>query len=492
MLWLTQLSIVLLYFAAGLAAADSDAPAVAEFFHMVEDYVEHVPPHMTICMFGLVPFHELLAHQIFARLQPPKYEHTYVHFLNVAGLSSSSSREDEEYQSPGQHSDRDSVGGLADAEKDADPSGDEETPPTDEVQILRLLQDTYGKNRVNGFKDAASFDSYCSMIILSLHYPHVSFEDVSIVARKIDSIFLGYIKSESSCHNQQLECRWMSRSWEAVLGEGSFCGDNVCLGMVPSESVFDEVMAQSPMVECEEFIHAKERPASWTTQWQQDWFIYHNLFSKEAVERSGEAEPEGGGNNGGAGSTSSASPSGSGSGRPMKIINGVVTPTAVQGAAASGSPSPPSAREKFYFAEVGAYHPFKYSNTLFFEKCLHWEGICVEPNPYHSHLFKTYRRCQLVPHCVWSFEKTVTMSFAKDMIEAAVPDEATGDIPDINTYDVHAQQNSKKAGHQFDAVCLPLDAILRNFFDFPRNEFGQRIVDYVSLDAEHAEVEILN
>ena len=60
----------------GLTAADSDArPAIDEFFHMVEEYVEHVPPHMTICMFGLVPFHEMLAHQIFARLQPPKYEH---------------------------------------------------------------------------------------------------------------------------------------------------------------------------------------------------------------------------------------------------------------------------------------------------------------------------------------------------------------------------------------------------------------------------------
>ena len=66
------------------------------------------------------------------------------------------------------------------------------------------------------------FDSYCSMIVISLHYPYVSFEDISTIARKIPSIFLAYFKTD--CNSAQLECRWMSKSWEAVLGDGSYCG----------------------------------------------------------------------------------------------------------------------------------------------------------------------------------------------------------------------------------------------------------------------------
>jgi len=212
----------------------------------------------------------------------------------------------------------------------------------------------------------------------------------------------------------------------------------------------------------------------------------------------------------------------------------------------------PVRQEDRVFIEVGAYHPFKYSNTLFFEKCLGWKGLCVEPNPYQHHLFRTYRKATLVPNCVWSETKTVTMKFSKDMIEAAVPDDE-GDIPDINvgghhekgsntasTAEIHRKfdaevssgpgqkcaenqpncreeseflpisaQNPPSIGKSgsFDAICLSLAAIIRHWtgikgYNPPfgvnvepshwrENEFGQRVIDYISLDAEHAEYEIL-
>ena len=43
--------------------------------------------------------------------------------------------------------------------------------------------------------------------------------------------------------------------------------------------------------------------------------------------------------------------------------------------------------ERGFYIDIGAFHPFKLSNTVFFDQCLGWEGICVEPNP--------YRRCHL-------------------------------------------------------------------------------------------------
>ncbi|CAD7935343.1 unnamed protein product [Amoebophrya sp. A25] len=451
------------------AAAQSDALAMAEFFHMVEESIEHVPAHMTICQFGLPPFNELLTHQIFARFTKPKWQETYVHFLHVDGDT------DENFKL------------LQETYRKELADGDE----IDDAKDLKMVNGIRSIPRVHAFKEVSEFDSYCSMIILSLHHPHVSFEDVSFIAKKIPSIFLAYIKTETSCHENQLECRWMSQSWEAVLGEASNCGSNVCLGMVPSDAVFDQVQAQSPMMDCTEFLDKESRPASWTTQWQQDWFVYHNFFVDKFSRPTSEEDDRGDQDHvvGGVhrSSKSAVQTIGASRGRSTSETTFPLLGSAFPHIEAADANR--QARTKFYFAEVGAYHPFKYSNTLLFEKCLHWDGICVEPNPYHAHLFKTYRRCQLVPHCVWSHEKTVTMSFAKDMIEAAVPDDDTGDIPDINSYDL--QQQAKKPSHQFEAVCYPLDLILSAFFDFPKNEFGQRIVDYISLDAEHAEVEIL-
>ena len=33
-----------------------------------------------------------------------------------------------------------------------------------------------------------------------------------------------------------------------------------------------------------------------------------------------------------------------------------------------------------YFLDIGAYDGINYSNTLYFEKYLGWNGICIEPD----------------------------------------------------------------------------------------------------------------
>lgn len=38
-----------------------------------------------------------------------------------------------------------------------------------------------------------------------------------------------------------------------------------------------------------------------------------------------------------------------------------------------------------FYVESGANDPLKLSNTLFFDKCLGWSGLCIEPQPeYHE------------------------------------------------------------------------------------------------------------
>jgi hypothetical protein len=52
-----------------------------------------------------------------------------------------------------------------------------------------------------------------------------------------------------------------------------------------------------------------------------------------------------------------------------------------------------------YYLDVGASTAFEQSNTLFFDKCLGWRGLCFEPqSQYHANFAR--RSCALVPHCV--------------------------------------------------------------------------------------------
>merc|ERR1712139_247118 len=119
-----------------------------------------------------------------------------------------------------------------------------------------------------------------------------------------------------------------------------------------------------------------------------------------------------------------------------------------------------------FYVDVGAFHPFKLSNTVFFDQCLGWEGACVEPNPSMQPYFRSYRSCNLFSNCVWSERKAVRMDCSTDAIECTVTD-----LMD------EAPVNAVKG---FGATCLPLTEII------PKN----RTVHVLSVDAEGAEVEI--
>lgn len=60
---------------------------------------------------------------------------------------------------------------------------------------------------------------------------------------------------------------------------------------------------------------------------------------------------------------------------------------------------------------TGANHPTSNSNTYFFEKCLGWEGVCVEANPDLANEFVGKRQCKLENVCVSN--KATTLEFLK-------------------------------------------------------------------------------
>ena len=61
------------------------------------------------------------------------------------------------------------------------------------------------------------------------------------------------------------------------------------------------------------------------------------------------------------------------------------------------------------YVDVGADDPLWISNTLFFDRCLGWKGLCFEPQTMFAAGFRRNRSCELIPTCVSSSDLTVTL-----------------------------------------------------------------------------------
>lgn len=117
-----------------------------------------------------------------------------------------------------------------------------------------------------------------------------------------------------------------------------------------------------------------------------------------------------------------------------------------------------------FFLDIGANDPFHISNSLFFEKCLGWKGLCVEPNPMYHPLYEN-RNCTLIPHCLYKEEKEMGFWWSPGAGEGGML--VSKDDPISNR----------------TILCKPLQQILK--------EQGVTKVDFVSLDTEGAEMSIL-
>ena len=55
---------------------------------------------------------------------------------------------------------------------------------------------------------------------------------------------------------------------------------------------------------------------------------------------------------------------------------------------------------KGFYVDSGANDFKALSNTFFFDKCLGWDGLCVEPNPVYHANHRAHRSCTLVPEII--------------------------------------------------------------------------------------------
>mgnify|MGYP002858834848 CR=1 FL=1 len=131
-----------------------------------------------------------------------------------------------------------------------------------------------------------------------------------------------------------------------------------------------------------------------------------------------------------------------------------------------------------FFVEFGATDGVLLSNTYLLEKEFGWRGICAEPNPKFFDRLKEHRKCTVSDACIGGQTgREVEFVFA----------DAYGGIADYKDSDHHAE---KRAAYIAAGQTANLKTIALH--DFLKQHNAPREIDYLSIDTEGSELEILS
>jgi FkbM family methyltransferase len=129
-----------------------------------------------------------------------------------------------------------------------------------------------------------------------------------------------------------------------------------------------------------------------------------------------------------------------------------------------------------FFVEFGATNGIHLSNTYLLETEFSWRGILAEPAKiWHKKLIENRPHAAIETACVWS-ESNTSLVFK----ETAVPHLST--IGDFSSNDEH--KNSRLNGKEYYVKTISLNDLLKN-------NKAPRHIDYLSIDTEGSEFEIL-
>lgn len=132
------------------------------------------------------------------------------------------------------------------------------------------------------------------------------------------------------------------------------------------------------------------------------------------------------------------------------------------------------------FLDIGAYDGVEYSNTLFFEEEMGWQGICVEPLPDIFERLKAQRKAVCLNCCISDFDGTAEFFDVKGSRDVRMHSGI------IDAYDPRHMARIGLMSEGGRSLTLPvrrLPPILE--------EHGYERIDYTSIDTEGAELAIL-
>jgi len=127
-----------------------------------------------------------------------------------------------------------------------------------------------------------------------------------------------------------------------------------------------------------------------------------------------------------------------------------------------------------YFLDFGAFDGILTSNTYFLEKRLRWNGICVEPNPVYYPMLCRNRECITVNVALWPESRK-----SLDFIDA----HGLSCFPKYIDHDCWGKTRHDMAKPIKVDTINPTELLDR--FSVPKT------IDYLSLDVEGAEIEVL-
>ncbi len=130
-----------------------------------------------------------------------------------------------------------------------------------------------------------------------------------------------------------------------------------------------------------------------------------------------------------------------------------------------------------FFVEFGATDGVVLSNTLLLEREFGWNGICAEPNPTFFGALKANRRCITSSACIGAR--------SGDEVEFIYADVYGG-------MQAHAQSDShanKRAAYRAGGHTARLTTV--SLHDFLLSQHASREIDYLSIDTEGSELDIL-
>jgi FkbM family methyltransferase len=127
-----------------------------------------------------------------------------------------------------------------------------------------------------------------------------------------------------------------------------------------------------------------------------------------------------------------------------------------------------------FFVEFGATNGVNLSNTFLLEKRFGWDGILAEPAiNFHKELYLN-RNCKIYEHLVW-----------KDSNSKLLFNET--DVPELSTIKSFSKSdlNTRKVVKDYFVETISLNDLLIKFN-------APKIIDYLSIDTEGSEYDILN
>jgi FkbM family methyltransferase len=128
-----------------------------------------------------------------------------------------------------------------------------------------------------------------------------------------------------------------------------------------------------------------------------------------------------------------------------------------------------------YFVEFGATDGISLNNTYLLETKFNWKGIVAEPlKSKYSELIKN-RTCHIEDLCVWS-ESGKVLEFNE------TPNSDLSTINQFSSSDLHIE--SRRGGNIFNVETISLYDLLEKYN-------APRYIDYLSIDTEGSEYEIL-